>query len=493
MSNRAIDKIWAADPVRRQISNLAAQRGKPVYLVGGSLRDILLNRPTADWDLALPDPVEFAQVLARQVRSTLVVLHEELPTLRLVVKSAPAERDQVLDFCALRGVNIQADLRRRDFTINALAWRLGDETEQIIDPCAGLNDLDHKVVRAVSAQVLADDPLRTLRAFRLAAELEFALDSQTLDWISYYACRLNDCAGQRIGTEFMRLLATASAARWLRQMDVVGLLEQIIPQIAFARGIAQGGYHHLDVWDHSLLTVELLEQIIEHPAERFPQTEPGISQYVAEADHCSGLKLAALLHDLGKPQVRAEDEQGRIWFRGHEQKGTEIAQQVAGRLRLKRRVRQMLITVIRHHLRPLHLTREAIRKLNSHWPLAQALSLSAIRRLMRDSSPHSVGLLILAAADLLACQGPATDPARQAGALGLLDDMLARYRQWQADQQYAPLLTGQDLIDELGLEPGPQFGRILEAIEDARADGKITTRHQALALATQLANGEHRH
>ncbi len=488
MDRQGIKEIWAADPVRRRLSGLVAQCSQPVYLVGGGLRDILLNRPTADWDLALPNPVQFGEALAQQVPSTLVMLHEELSTVRLVVKSAPGERSQVLDFCALRGPDIAADLCQRDFTINALAWRVGDETEQIIDPCGGLDDLSKGIVRAVSREVLADDPLRLLRAFRLAAELDFAIARQTVDWISQYAAGLNDCAGERIGSEFMRLLAAPDTTRWLRQMDEVGLLEQIIPQIGPARGVDQGGYHHLDVWEHTLLTVELLEQIMERPGERFLQTEPLILEYLAEADHCSGLKLGALLHDLGKPDVRAIDEEGRTWFRGHEQRGVEIARQVTGRLRLRRAVRQMLTTIIRHHLRPLHLTREAIRKVDGGQPLAHGLSLSAIRRLMRDSAPHSVGLLLLAAADLLACHGPATDADRQAHALGLLDDMLARYAQWQADQQQEPLLTGQDLIDELDLQPGPQFGTILEAVEDARGDGQITTRDQALALARKLAS-----
>jgi len=480
--------IWRTDPVLQQVSDLAAETGSDVYLVGGALRDVLLGRPVGDIDLALSGAVEFARRVAERLDGTFVPLHEDFATARVVVNAKHAQQRRELDFAELRGPDIVADLRARDFTVDACAWLVTSTSSELLDPCGGLDDLDSGIIRAISRDNLAADPLRCLRAFRLAAELDFAIEPTTLGWIGELAPQISDVAGERVGAELMRLLAADGAVAVLRQMDEVGLLEQILPEIKAARGVRQGGHHHLDVWGHSLLTAQEMEKTISAPEGLLPGAGPYVAEYVSSAERRAGLKLAALLHDLGKPGTKTVDEQGHPWFRGHEEEGAKLARGVARRLRLTRRTREMLGRLIVRHLRPLNLVEMAIHNIDEEGqPPRQALTLSAIRRLMRQVEPDGVGVLMLALADLRACQGPATDPVQRQRAAVLIDQMLVRYFEWADKQAVEPLLTGQDLIDELGLEPGPDFRVILEEIEDARADGIVTTRQEALKLARRLA------
>ncbi len=484
-------QILHSDPLLPQLAHLAAATASRLYLVGGALRDILLGRAPRDLDFALADAADFARHVADRLNGAFVVLHEDFVTARVVLNPHDAGKRRQLDFAQLRGPDILSDLQARDFTVNACAWLLaapGTESLALLDPCGGLEDLASRTIRAVARANLAADGLRCLRAFRLAGELDFTIEPATLSWIRELAPGIKHAAGERVGAELLKLLACSRAAACLRSADDAGLLEQILPEIGPARGVRQGGYHHLDVWRHSLLTVEELEKIISRPAAVLPRAAGAVSDYLSAPGVVAGLKLAALVHDLGKPATRTVDEAGRVWFRGHEQIGADIAATITRRLRLARDIRVLVERLVRLHLRPLHLVRAALHDSNCrHQPPSDALSMRAVRRLMRLAHPHGVGLVLLACADLYACRGPATSPKYRHDCTLLLDDMLVRYLQWVNEQATEPLLRGRDLIEELGLTPGPHFGIILDEVEDARADGAICNRRQALQLARQLA------
>ena len=228
MSDDRIQKIWSHSVVRKAVEHLAAGSGKRLYLVGGALRDVLVGRPTDDWDLSLRDAGEFARQVAEEFDATLVMLDEDKPTARVVVKTGNEADRQILDFGELRGSDITDDLAKRDFTVNAMAWPVG-EAGEVIDPYGGRRDLEDGKVRALSREALADDPVRMLRAFRIAAHLNGIIEPQTLKWISTEAERLTESASERIGAELLALLAAAECCGELREMDGAGLLEQVIP------------------------------------------------------------------------------------------------------------------------------------------------------------------------------------------------------------------------------------------------------------------------
>lgn len=477
MNPRPVLDAWRASEARREVARLAHSAGIAAFAVGGAVRDALLGREPHDWDVAAEDAMRLARAVAERLDATFVWLHDAPATCRVVIgahdENIPREE---LDFSDFRGASLEEDLRARDFTINSLAWPLGAEPGELTDPCAGCQDLQARLIRANSANALAQDPLRCLRAYRLAAELEFDLEPMTSLWIEQHAAGLADIAGERVGMEFMRLVQRPGLSRRLEQMRETGVLKALLPELLRLEGVMQGGYHHLDVWGHTLLVLDEIERIATEPDAALPESAAAIRDYLLEPGRLAQLKLAGLLHDIAKPDTRTVED-GKARFIGHESLGATMAAKIAARLRLPRTVRSAVSTLTHWHMRPILLV-------DSTEPTEPTLS--AVRRLLRDCDPDGIGVIVLAAADLLACRGPATDPADQRERLAALDRMIVRSQEWEQGQEFEPLLQGRDLIAELQLEPGPHFSVILDEIERTQLDGEIRTRDQALELARRI-------
>lgn len=477
MNRHRLLESWNASPARREVARVAREEGICAPAVGGAVRDVLLGREPHDWDIAASDALGLARAVARRLGGSFVWLHDAPGTARVVVnpreESGPREE---IDFADFRRSNLEEDLRARDFTINSLAWMPGDADDKVIDPCGGRDDLQARVVRANSADALSEDPVRCLRAYRLAAELRFIVEPQTKEWIRRHAPGLSEIAGERVGAELLRLAESPRFPHWLSETADAGVLGAIMPELAALRGVEQGGYHHLDVWDHTLLVIDEVERLAADPEATLPESAEAIREHLAQPGRMARLKLAALFHDLGKPSARVIEE-GRVRFFGHDDVGAKLAGGIARRLRFPRDVAHCLVALTRLHMRPIMLVNSA--------PSAEP-SRSAVHRLMRDCAPNGVALVALAAADLMACKGPATDPEDQRRRIERLDRMLSRYESRQETPEITPLLRGRDLIEELGLEPGPRFSPILQEAERAQVDGEITTREEALALARRL-------
>lgn len=470
-------EAWERSPTRIATSRIAAERGIESYAVGGAIRDVLLGREPHDWDVVSRDAMRLARAVARQRQAAFVWLHDMPATARVVIRG---DQDGItreeLDYCDFRGDTILEDLLSRDFTINSMAWRMDEPGGEIVDPSGGRDDLARRVVRANSPAVLVEDPLRCLRAFRMASELAFDIDPVTARWIATHARLIATIPGERIGAEVVRIARHPGFPVWLARMDEIGLLQHILPELRDLQGVTQGPYHHLDVWGHTLLVVEELERIAARPGEVFPQAEEPVRDYMDDPERLAHLKLAALMHDIAKPRTRTVI-QGRVRFPGHEKIGVSMGRRVAERLRLTRAGRAAVCRLTAEHMRPMLLVENTD---------DQPPSLSATRRLLRDTDPDGVGLIALAAADLLACRGTGTSRDDQREKLAVLDTMLARYHDWELSAQCEPLLRGRDLIEELHLEPGPVFTVILDEIERAQTDGAISTREAALELARTL-------
>ncbi len=466
------------------LQSLARRKNLKVYLVGGFLRDFLLNRQRPDFDFAVnKNAVNFARAFAKDIKGAFVLLDKEHGCARVVKKNNGIL--WTFDFADFRDKNktLKGDLSHRDFTINTLCVDLnklknGDSLNKVLieekKGFKGLKDLKAKTIRMTNKNVFKEDPLRLLRAYSQQATLAFKIESKTLARIQQDKDLIKNVAFERVRDELFKILASDRAAMTLKAMDRIGLLEKVIPQIRVMVDCTQGGYHHLDVWPHSLETVRQLEEVF----SEFSSDEQ-IREYLKESlagDHrrFALMKLAALLHDIGKPDTK-KVEVDRTSFHGHERVGKDIVRSVAKWLKLSTRERHILEDIVLWHLRPGYLS-------NFKSP-----SERSIFRYFRDTKDEAVSVALLSLADQRSTRGPLTSEADQKHHEKIVKDLLKRYFEEKRKVPLKRLIDGNDLIRELKLKPGPIFAKILREVEEKQAMGEISSKEEALELAGTIA------
>ncbi len=437
-----------------------------IYLVGGSIRDELSGRKPADYDIACAGDAEtIARRIAAGTRGTLVKLGKPGQVIFRVVSGK-----KIFDVACLNGQTIEDDLLQRDFTINALAYSLSDG--EVIDCCGGLKDLEKKSIRMVSKEAFTKDPLRLLRAFRIGAAFNFKIEPVTLKAIKKNAGLIVNPAGERIRVELLKLMSAARAYPYLATMADTGLLTALFPEIGCLRGCEQNKYHCYDVFEHTMKSFDCLESLISS-AESLKLTAYAQNYLFADQEKTALLKLAILLHDTGKPLSRTSDIKGEYHFYGHASYGADLSKQICDRLKMASREKYFIDFIIRHHLRPLYLF--TLR-------LKTELTPKAVMRFFRKCSDYAPYILLHSIADFQA-KGGCRDNLFKDFVLELIDDYFIKFKTLQKE---APLITGNDLIQEFGLEPSPLFRKILNYVEDSRLAREISDRASALKLAEQF-------
>ncbi len=474
-----------AEPLYRSLADLARVRGVDVHVVGGTVRDALLGRDWHDLDVALDaahvEPL--AHALAERTGATRVSLDDRLPTVRVVADDASGRRE--VDLSGLRGADLRADLVARDLTVNALAVSLAPlaagERVSIVDPTGGLADLKARALRLPSPDVLDEDPLRVLRAHRFAATLDMALVPETRAAIRARAASLMSVAAERITTELLALAGAPRAGAALTRLWEDGLLTVVVPEIGAMAGVTQNTFHHLDVLEHTLAACRELDVIRATPTQFYGEHGGAVGAYLASGDRGALVAFATLLHDVAKPATRFVDAKG-VHFHRHESLGAEMTGAIAERLRLSNAQRDLLVGWVAQHLALkdlIGLHRE------------QRLAERTVRRFLRRVGDDLIGLLCVVLADTRATRGPDFPVDGERLLLEVSRELLARDAARRADPlANAPLLRGRDLIEVFGLAPGPALGRVLAAVEDARVDGEIADREQALAWARRWLETE---
>jgi tRNA nucleotidyltransferase/poly(A) polymerase len=458
-------------PQLSQIVDVLKPCKRRVFLVGGALRDYYLGRRGHDFDFAVDkDAVGLARHLAGRIKGTFVLLDGAHGSAR-VVKKMQGEI-WTFDLTDWRARSIQKDLSLRDFTINALAADIFKCSVplSILDVKGSQRDLKNGTVRMVSKDVFKDDPLRLLRAFSLQASLGFKIERETRARIKKDAHLITTVAMERVREEIFKVLSSPRAHGTLMEMDQIGLLSCCMPQTAVMAGVPQGGYHHLDVWQHSLETVLQLEKIVNDPS-----LDRHLKAYLNEpvgGGHAryALLKMAVLLHDSGKPETRRQ-EGARTTFHGHEHAGERITRLAAKHLKLSVKERFFLEDAVRMHLRPGYLS-------NFKRPSAKA-----IFRYLRDAKQEAASLAVLALADQAATRGPLTTASKHKHHAKICHMLIERYFKQKEQKPRERLLTGHDLIKTLKLKPSVLFGKILASVEESAALGKIKTKAEAIDLA----------
>ena len=445
-----------------------------VYLVGGSVRDQIMDRPSSDHDFVVPGHARrFAQKVA-DLRGTRVIAigKNKKTNYRVVTKEG------VFDFTDMEGKGIEDDLHRRDFTINALAIDLA--SQRLIDPLRGQDDIMSKTVRLVSDAAVLADPVRMLRAFRFAALLDFTVDPETLAVIKRRHGLIVQSAQERIATEIFKIFEMDRAYQWVEQIVETGILEQILPELTACRGCFQNLHHRHDVFDHTLETFKALEHTLRGLLTLWPEYSKALADYLALEDRKVLLKWVALLHDVGKPTCRTVEDDGKVRFLGHEKASARFAKIICQRLRMSIRDRSFISSMVENHLYPLHLF-EAYKREN--------LTSKGIVRFVRRFHDDLMGLLIHAMADQHAKETGEGDTLNQYVAFG--ERMLSVYFGDLKPKMKTPrLVSGHDLMETFNLKPSKFIGRLLETLDEAKLNGEIHTKEEALKLAARLIDME---
>jgi poly(A) polymerase len=470
-----------------------ALAGRPAWLVGGAIRDRALGRATSDLDIVVDgDPGEAARAIARAAgRAACFALSEEFGAWRVSARDASWQ----IDVEALRDGSLDADLALRDFTVNAIAEPIGGG--EPIDPLGGLRDLAARRLRMATPGAFAQDPLRVLRLARIAVELDLQPEPDTMRVAREHAGQLRRCSPERVFAELRRIVAAPRALDGLQLMDELAATAVVLPELAALRGVEQSRYHHADVYGH---TLEVLARTIAlgDVAAKEPLSARSAAADIHEIESVLGerralicallaeplgdgmtrgeaLRWGALLHDAAKPLTRSvRPEDGRVTFIGHDERGAALARELLGRLRASERLRAHVAALVRHHLRLGFLVHES-----------QPLSRHTVFGYLSACSPVAVDVTLLSVADRLATRGDRAQEAIEAH-LALAGGMLADALRWRADGPPKPLVRGDELARELGIDTGPRIGALLAQLSEAQYAGQITTREQAVAHARAL-------
>jgi poly(A) polymerase len=442
------------------------------WTVGGALRDELLGREVTDIDITVEgDPEPAARALAAEVRGPVFRLSEAFGAWRVVDRRS----GRVYDFAPLQGETIEEDLRKRDFTVNAMARPREDG--DLIDPLGGRADIESRTLRVIGPESYESDPLRPLRLARFAAELGFRPDPETERLTVAAASRIPEASGERVFGELRRLVLAEHAVLGLALADRLGLLHAVLPELSNLHDVEQSHFHHKDVYGH---TLEVLERLIELESEATGDLREVLDQPLAdELTRGEALRFGALLHDIGKAATHEVREDGRVTFMGHDRLGEEMVRDICRRLRTSERLSRFLESVTRHHLVLGFLVHE------------RPLDRRAVYRYLRRTSPVEVEVTLLSCADRLATRGKNAERAIDAH-LELAKELMPAALEWRRTGPPRLPLRGDELAREAEIEPGPELGRVIAELQEAAYAGEVGDRDEAVELARRLRQNAQR-
>ena len=455
-----------------------------IYLVGGSVRDLLIGaRNIKDIDLVMPSGSEdVARKFADAINGSFFFLDEE----RRITRVVKDEADGIVqfDFTNFEGPDLHADLARRDFAVNAMAIDLKvflaeGSLDGLIDLFDGREDVRQRRIRVVDPKAFDDDPLRLLRAVRFAATLGFSIENATTGHIRDRADLITKPSAERIRDELFQVLSVPGAGRHLQLMESLGLLRKLLPELEPLKDFAPGKHHLYDIFTHSIKTAEYVDSVIAslpglspgHAGTVLAHLDEELEQFVTRR---AALRFACLLHDNAKSETYSRDEEGDIHFFDHDMLGADKALFICQRFRLSNDTASVVSRLIRHHMRPLNLSAPG-------GPSRRALYRYC--RDVRDAVPESIVLSLAdakATSEVMPAEG-FTDTQKLSGQV--LDFYYGKFLKAEAK----PLVTGKDLIAR-GMQPGPRFREVLDDIKERQADGMLADRQDALKYLDSLSS-----
>lgn len=499
MTLQSLDSSSSILPILNKVRS-AVPRGIPVYLVGGAVRDILLRRDVHDLDFVLPgDGQSAARAVADKLKAAYYPLDKERDTGRVVWTDSSGKRWH-LDFSVYRNSDLEGDLAARDLTVNAIAIDI-DHPLQLIDPLGGAADLLARQIRACTSASFTTDPLRVLRATRLAVTYKFRILPKTLQGMRAAAAALGSVSAERLRDEIFRMMDCTQPSVCMQVLDTIGGVKVIFPELDALRELKQSPPHVNDAWIHTLDVISWLEQVlsvlavdydidstqniytamVSHRLGRYRQQIT--TQLAGELSEGRTLKsmlfFAALYHDVGKSEAQHTDPDGRIRFFDHDRVGAEIIDRRGRWLHLSNPEIVWLNRVVRYHLRPLLLAEDGGHP-----------SRKAIYRFFRQAKDAGIGVCILSLADVWGTYGPGMPAEVWSRHMEVVRSLMEAWWERPAEVVTPPMyVNGRDLMLELSLQPGPLIGSLLDEIREAAAVGEIHDRQQAIDLARSILEG----
>ena len=447
------------------------------YLVGGCLRDLILGYTPKDLDILVEDEIdEFSKFLSKSLNSKIIKFQNHgFETFRIINSKTKLN----IDITKYSGGNdgLINDLSMRDFTINSMALSLNNEKfdfKNILDPFNGLKDLNNNVIRYVSKDLVLNDPLRLLRSVRLASKLNFIIEDDTKSYFMVNSEKINSVSNERIRDEIIDIFVLNNSFKYLLMMEEMNLLKQIFPEIKLSKGVIQGGLHDKDVFMHSLATLFFIENIINE--NLFPEIRLNNDIFAHENSIIPYIKLAAFLHDIGKPDTKSFSK-SRIRFISHEEHGSKISENITKRLKFSMKVQKYISCLIKNHLRLGHLI-----------SLLDLPSDKSIRKLSRDCYDVINELIYLDFADYLATSQNNFD--NYLDHYNELRKIHFRIMELRSDknEKYDKIIDGKEIMEIFGLNEGPEVGRVLNAIQDDIINNGNIKKSDAIKLAKKILN-----
>ena len=440
---------------------------KGTYIVGGSVRDLLLGRSPSDYDIVvLGSPDRYSCDLAMRCNGHVVKIGKRDQTIFRVISES-----SIFDISAIGAKTIEDDLIKRDFTINAIGYDLF--SGKIIDLFEGIKDLSIKKIRMVSKEIFKKDPVRLIRAYRIAIMLDFEIESETTHVLVNNVQLITKAAGERIKAELFKIFSCPKSYDYINKMYETGLLLEIFPELTALQGCKQNKHHAYDVLDHSLNAFSQLEILLNE--KKLYTGSMSLPIPDMDKERSALLKYSILLHDIGKPSALTVGDDGNIHFFGHEVLGAEMAKKVSKRLKLSNIETDYIDFTIRNHIAALNLYNSCI----NNYPSNKSLTRFFIK--CGDMTPD---ILLHTIADI---NGKGNKDKSNEDFLSFASYLLKTFFSgYKVKKKESPLITGNDLIEEFGLPPSPLFKRILSIVEESRISNDIKNREEAFSLVKKM-------
>lgn len=438
------------------------------YLVGGSIRDFFTKKcEFCDRDISIKGAENFARKLANKLDATFIELDNENKIYRVVLK----DKINFLDISEMQGNSIEDDLKRRDFTINAIAYDLSNE--KFIDVTGGLNDLKNKVLRHIDDKNFEEDPLRVLRAFRFYSMTGFEMTEELVKALKKYMPLALVPAKERINYEIMKLFGGDYASSALLKMDELDLLEKIFPQVKEMKNVPPNTHHHLDLFHHVIETVRQIE-IIYAGLSGFEKEHMDAVDF-GGFSRINHLKLAGFLHDIGKYSTWTIEESGRHRFIKHDDVGSKMVVPLLRDLKFSKKQIEYVSCMIKNHIYPSNVI------------VAPILNEKVMMRYVRKMGENVVDNIILAKADRLSARGvDITEEVINSNINGL-NKLLEFYLSKKDSLTPLPkLIDGREIMTLLNIKPSPKLGEIISALNEAQLNGDVTTPEDAKNFVMNL-------